>query len=267
MAITVDRKPVTRSAIRVSPGRHIVSAVAPGYRRATDTLNIKPGERLTWAPRLEALPEVATQTQREPVIVTKSDPVVPKPTDTSCIDASSREDWAAARGACEKQASTGANAVAERTLGMIYERGLSVPRDMSAAASWYAKSASHDDPGGQYRYGLLLREGRGVARDEGKAFEFFRLSATKGVTEAQFAAGEALDRGAGVARNRAEAARWYQKAGEQGNADAQFALGNLYTKGDGVPKSEADAIKWYQKAAAQGHSKARRELSWRGIKS
>jgi hypothetical protein len=264
MAVTVDRKPVTRSMIKVTPGRHILSAVARGYSRATDTLDIKPGERLTWAPRLEPLrqvtPQATPQATPDPVAVSKR-------TDTSCIDASTREDWAAARAACEKQAAAGANAVAERTLGTIYERGLSVPRDFSAAATWYAKSASHDDAGGQYRYGLLLRDGRGVARDEAKAFELFRTSATKGVADAQFAAGDALDRGAGVARNRTEAARWYQMAAEQGNADAQFALGNLYTKGDGVPKSESDAIKWYQKAAAQGHAKARRELSWRGIKS
>jgi hypothetical protein len=260
MAVTVDRKPVTRSMIRVTPGRHIVSAVARGYSRATDTLELKPGERLTWAPRLEPLPQVTPQATPDPVVVSKR-------TDTSCIDASSREDWAAARAACEKQASAGANGVAERTLGMIYERGLSVSRDFSAAATWYAKSASHQDAGGQYRYGLLLRDGRGVARDETKAFELFRLSATRGVADAQFAAGDALDRGAGVTRNRTEAARWYEKAGDAGNADAQFALGNLYTKGDGVPKSELEAIKWYQKAAAQGHAKARRELAWRGIKS
>jgi hypothetical protein len=266
MAITVDRKPVTRSMIRVAPGRHILSASARGFNRLTDTLDVKAGERLTWAPRLEPIPQ--QQRVEEPVAAKKVDRVdkVDK-VDNTCVDASSREDWATARAACEKLAAgASGNAVAERTLGNIYERGLSVPRDLSVAATWYAKSAAHDDPGGQYRYGLLLRDGKGVSRDETKAFEQFRLSATKGVAEAQFAAGDALDRGAGVGRNRTEAARWYQKAADAGNADAQFALGNLYTKGDGVPKSEPEAIKLYQKAAAQGHAKARRELSWRGIK-
>ena len=261
MAITVDRKPETRSMIRVAPGRHILSASARGFNRATDTLVVRPGERLTWAPRLEPLPQPPRVEEH---------PVAPKRAvvDNTCVDASSREDWATARTACEKLASAASgNGVAERTLGNIYERGLGLSRDLSAAATWYAKSASHDDAGGQYRYGLLLRDGKGVGRDEAKAFELFKLSASRGVTEAEFAAGDALDRGAGVGRNRTEAARWYQKAADAGNADAQFALGNLYTKGDGVPKSEPEAIKWYQKAAAQGHAKARRELSWRGIKS
>jgi hypothetical protein len=261
MAITVDRRPVTRSMIRVAPGKHILSASARGFKRSTETLDVKPGERLTWAPQLEPLPQ--EQRVEEPVPTKRVDRA-----DNSCVDAASREDWAGARTACEKLAAgASGNGVAERTLGNIYERGLSVPRDLSAAATWYAKSAGHDDGGGQYRYGLLLRDGKGVGRDEAKAFELFRLSATKGVTDAQFAAGDALDRGAGVARNRTEAAKWYQKAGDAGNADAQFALGNLYTKGDGVQKSEPEAIRWYQRAAAQGHAKARRELSWRGIKS
>jgi len=261
MAITVDRKPETRSMIRVAPGRHILSASARGFNRATDTLVVRPGERLTWAPRLEPLPQPPRVEEQ---------PVAPKRAvvDNTCVDASNREDWATARTACEKMASAAnGNGVAERTLGNIYERGLGLSRDLSAAATWYAKSASHDDAGGQYRYGLLLRDGKGVGRDEAKAFELFKLSASRGVTEAEFAAGDVLDRGAGVGRNRTEAARWYQKAADAGNADAQFALGNLYTKGDGVPKSEPEAIKWYQKAAAQGHAKARRELSWRGIKS
>jgi hypothetical protein len=65
MAITVDRKPVTRSMIKVAPGRHILSASARGFSRATDTLVVKPGERLTWAPRLEPLPQ--PQRVEEPV--------------------------------------------------------------------------------------------------------------------------------------------------------------------------------------------------------
>lgn len=255
LSITVDQKRVSGTTIRLAPGTHIVSAIARGYTSATDTLDVQPGQRVTWSPRLTALAPPPVEH------------VVPRRVASNCADVFAREDWTGARTACEAQAAApGGSGVAERTLGAIYERGLEVPQSYPTAASWYEKSAAHEDPIGQYRYGLLLRDGKGVKRDQSRAFELFRASATKDVVDAQFAAGDALDRGVGVGRNRTEAARWYRPAAEHGNADAQFALGMLYEKGDGVERSKDEAVRWLLKSVAQGNQRAGRELTWLGVK-
>jgi hypothetical protein len=250
-SITVDRKRVRGSTIRLAPGTHTLSAKAAGYQTLTETLELKPGQTLTWPPQLVEEPRRVD--------------TVDKPTVASCGEAFRREDWARARVACEEQArTTQGNAAAERMLGEMHERGLGVPQDYATAASWFAKGADHGDRDAEYRYGLLLRDGRGVRRDEARAMVFFLQSGGKGNMYAQFAAGVAYDRGRGVRTNRALAAAQYGKAAAQGHSDAQLALGILYAKGDGVPRSESEAIALFEKSAAQGNEGARRELAKRG---
>ena len=251
--IRVDDAPVSRRLLRLASGSHTLSARARGFKPATETVDLKPGETLVWPPRFEAEPKAVDTTTRRVA--------------SACADAAQRSDWARALGVCAKEAgSAKGDAFAERTLGMMHERGLGVAQNLPFAAEWYSASAAHGDRVAQYQYGLMLQNGRGVNRDEGAAYRMFETSANQGETGAQFAVGDALDRGRGVRRNRSEAAKWYQKAAEHGHADAQVALGILLANGDGVPKSEGEATKWFQKAAAQGNERAKQELSRRGIR-
>ena len=197
MAITVDRKPVTRTMIRVAPGRHIVSASAKGFIRATDTLTVNPGERVTWAPRLEPLPP--QQRVEDPVPEKRVDKI--DRVDNSCVDAASREDWPAARTACEK--------LANASDGQR-RRGANARQHLRARARRSARS---------FRRGNVVREERGsrrrrrsvsiravAARREGsrarrgKSVRAISAQCDERRDRREFAAGDALDRGAGVAR-------------------------------------------------------------------
>jgi TPR repeat protein len=251
--VTIDKAPVSGRTVRLSSGSHTFSAIAPGFRIATQTLNVRRGQTLVWPSRLE--PEA------------KRDTVAAQHTVANCADAARRSDWTRALSVCSKEAgSSKGNAFAERTLGTMHERGLGVAQNLPVAGEWYSASASHGDRVAQYLYGRMLQDGRGVKRDEEAAFRLFQTSADQGEVDAQFAAGDALDHGRGVRTNKGEAARWYLKAAEQGHAEAQFALGMLYEKGDGVSKSDADANKWFQKAAAKGNERAKQELARRGVR-
>lgn len=218
-SITVDNIPVSGTSVRLPAGSHVVVLSAPGYRATTDTVQLTPRQQAVLTPRLER------EAKRPP------EPATPKASVASCADAARRSDWSQAFKLCSKDAAAKkGTGFAERTLGMMYARGLGVTRDPDASLEWYSEAAYRGDAVGEYHFG------------------------------------DALEHGTGVRADHAEAAKWYTKAAEQGNADAQLALGLLYAKGDGVRKSEPDAIKWFQRAAAAGNGRAKQELSQRGIR-
>jgi TPR repeat protein len=169
----------------------------------------------------------AARAQRQ-VVQAKPRPEPARPTN-ACGDAYGRGDWPAARAACAREAAGGHSGVAERTLGLLSERGLGGPQDYTAAANWYAKSVVHDDAIGQYRYALLLRDGKGIERDKTAALEFFQISARKGL------------------------------------ADAEFEVGMAYANGEGTERSDTSAVHWFRRAADHGNARAKQELARRGI--
>ena len=69
------------------------------------------------------------------------------------------------------------NAVAQFSLGAMFQNGLGVPQNYMEAVKWYQKSAMGNHPDGQYLLGLALKEGSGVPRDRIEAFKWLQLAA------------------------------------------------------------------------------------------
>src|ERR1035437_6913069 len=109
------------------------------------------------------------------------------------------------------------DALAQTSLGIMYEYGRGVPKDLAEAARWYRKAAEQGNALAQFTLGTMCADGQGVPKDD------------------------------------AEAIRWYRKAAEQGLAVAQSYLGVMYTDGLGAPKNYVEAVRWYRKAAEQGY--------------
>jgi TPR repeat protein len=57
-----------------------------------------------------------------------------------------------------------------------------------------------------------------------------------------------------------DAVTYFRKAAEQGASIAQKALANCYLEGHGVSKSKTQALHWYKKAAEQGDEDAKQIL-------
>ena len=99
--------------------------------------------------------------------------------------------------ACRRLADQG-DALAQFSLGFMYDNGWGVPQDYAAAVKWYRKAAEQEDAKAQYNLGQMYRLGYGVQRDYD------------------------------------EAVRWFRKAAEHGDAEAQYNLGFMYEAGRGV---------------------------------
>ena len=69
------------------------------------------------------------------------------------------------------------NAVAQFSLGAMFQNGLGVSQNYMEAVKWYQKSAMGNHPDGQYLLGLALKEGSGVPRDRIEAFKWLQLAA------------------------------------------------------------------------------------------
>jgi hypothetical protein len=293
--LTVDGSRIDGRTVRLAPGTHEFLAKAPGYVPSSQTLELQPGQLMTWTPQLvrargrrtpPVTPPVTTSQVTPPIKTTPGPdtgaplaihqvPSTPRVADTqpsgplatseaTCALLFSKLEWSRALATCGQEAAAGGTA-AQRALATMYERGLATSINLGLAAEWYGKAAASGDQVAQYRLGVLLRNGRGVKKDEKAAVKWFLKSAEQGEKDAQLALAQAYDKGQGVKRSRGTAAPWYLKAAEQGSATAQFRLGQFYAKGEaGLPKSEPDAIKWFRLAAAQGHREAQEEMAKRG---
>ncbi|MBC8324284.1 MAG: sel1 repeat family protein [Verrucomicrobia subdivision 3 bacterium] len=69
------------------------------------------------------------------------------------------------------------HAVAQFSLGAMFQNGQGVPQNYMEAVKWYQKSAMGNHPDGQYLLGLALKEGSGVPRDRIEAFKWLQLAA------------------------------------------------------------------------------------------
>ena len=173
-------------------------------------------------------------------------------------------------------------------LGLCYEQGNGVAKNMEDAAYWYGKAARQGHVKAQYRLGKYWdlkqpAEGEDYDRFKKEALNWYKKAAEQGDADAQFAVGsyyygwfgaqsyntaipwlrkaeaqghmgaacylgDCYRWGRGVARDWGQAASHYRKAAEAGNPYAQKTLGDFYRWGWGVQKNLKEAVYWYRKA-------------------
>jgi tetratricopeptide (TPR) repeat protein len=126
-----------------------------------------------------------------------------------------------------------------------------------ALGTWL-EVAERGDAVAQFSLGTLYDQGRGVEKDDAEATRWFRRAAEQGHPAAQHNLGNAYKHGRGVSPSDTEAVLWWRRAADQGMAGAQFNLGTAYLQGQGVASDEAEALAWYRRAAEGGHPVARR---------
>jgi len=76
------------------------------------------------------------------------------------------------------------DAEAQYNLGVMYDQGAFVDRDLARAASWYRKAAEQGFMDAQTNLGMMYYRGEGVTRDRTEAARWFQLAADKGDVEA-----------------------------------------------------------------------------------
>lgn len=69
---------------------------------------------------------------------------------------------------------------AQTLVGLMYEKGLGVPKDVVEAAKWNRRGAEQGNPGAQLGLGMMYVEGVGVPRDYQQAYFWLMLANAQG---------------------------------------------------------------------------------------
>ncbi len=146
--------------------------------------------------------------------------------DSGAIKAYRQGDYATAYKLWLSLANKGNNA-AQYNIGLLYQHGLGVPRQVSEAVKWYTKAAHGGDADAQATLGDMILEGHWGTGKQTSAVKWYRLAANQGQRKAQRQLGILLSQGTGVKRDTAEAAEWLQAASDQGDAEAARWLRGL----------------------------------------
>lgn len=125
---------------------------------------------------------------------------------------------------------------------------------------WFLDLAKGYDKSVQYNLGLLFEKGTHVEKDIIEAIEWFRRAAEKDHPGAQCKLGFYYQR-RGIPYYETEAAECFRRAAEQDHAEAQFNFGLCLESGTGVPRDEKAAQEWIRRAAQQGYEDARSHLA------
>ncbi|HEY9684554.1 MAG TPA: thioredoxin family protein [Oculatellaceae cyanobacterium] len=153
------------------------------------------------------------------------------------------------------------DAPAQTKLGLMYAKGLGVPKDIKRAVALYEKAAARGCAIAQFRLAVFYENGSGVQKDLNKAIELYEKSASAGYAIAQFYLGFLYQNGQGVVQDLSKAAALYQRAANQDYPMAQLSLAVLYENGLGVPKNMQKASELYKAAADRGDESAKQALA------
>ena len=163
------------------------------------------------------------------------------------IDARNRGNYEAALKIIKPLADAG-HAIAQYTLGLMYQNKQGVNQNYLKAAKLHRFASEQGNTNAQYALGLLYQNGQGVNQDSLEAIKLFLKSAKHGNLRAK------------ALREKNSYHKWVILAGEQGNIYAQIFLGEKYYLGLNVVQSYTESANWYKKAADQGSATAQNIL-------
>lgn len=146
-------------------------------------------------------------------------------------------------------------------LGLAYENGWGVDKDVKKAAELYQKALSNGcesaemrleelKPEVQYLRGVVCMEGKTCQRDFFKAREWFEKSAAQGHVDSMVRLAILCEKGLGCAIDIEKALELYNHAAKDGCPRALAELGRLYRKGSFVAEDLPKALNLFQRAAS-----------------
>lgn len=150
-----------------------------------------------------------------------------------------------------KPLATQGHSQAQITMGLIYEGGHGVPKDVDEATRWYLMAAKQGEPMVQHFMGVKYFQGQGVEQNYLEAAKWWAMAAKAGIADSQFNLGLMYYRGLGITKDYVKAGELFEAAAIQDHGDAQYSLAVMHAFGQSKEKNYAIAIKWFRKAAEQ----------------
>ncbi|WP_068318118.1 SEL1-like repeat protein [Polycladidibacter hongkongensis] len=161
-----------------------------------------------------------------------------------------------AKGADLSAALESKDPLAQFQIGLWYSSGTNLPKDDSAAATWYSYAAEGGLAVAQYRLASSYERGLGLVRDIEAAEFWYSASAKQGNIKAMHNLAVMYASGTKGEPDFDRAAYWFQLAAEAGNKDSQFNLAMLYARGLGKVQDLVASYKWFALAGAAGDQEA-----------
>jgi hypothetical protein len=147
-------------------------------------------------------------------------------------------------------------------LGIMYEKGLGVKRDMQAAEAMYLRAANLGYQQGQFDLGNLYYNGDGIKQDYKQAGRWYMAAALSGHLRSQYYLAQMYENGQGVPVDRLNALKWYVKAADGGLPEAKYVVGRKLLTGEDIQEDHPKAIPYLLDAADAGVPHAR---AWLGL--
>ncbi|XP_023227736.1 death ligand signal enhancer-like isoform X2 [Centruroides sculpturatus] len=137
-------------------------------------------------------------------------------------------------------------------LGVCFETGNGIKRDLEKAAHYYKLAASEGHGLALYNLGIYYLEGMGgLEKDENTAIELIEKAAEQNIVEAQVFLGIHYFQ----CNKRCKAFKYFEKAAKT-STDGQYYLGLCFENGWGTNIDNHQAAKLFSSAAASGHLEA-----------
>lgn len=141
------------------------------------------------------------------------------------------------------------NSQAQYELGLAYDLGDGVRRNLGKAERWYRQAAETGHPDAQNAVGSILQERRKYR----EAVTWYERAAAQGFPRAINNLAYMHDLGLGVSQNRARAFTLYSEAADHGWAEAMWNLANMYVLGQSVEPSYLQGCIWSFRARQFAH--------------
>lgn len=145
------------------------------------------------------------------------------------------------------------------SIGLAYENGQGIQKDVAYAAQCYQKGLTQKKDSGKRvgcanRLGALYFEGDGVEKDYAKAFQLLSYGYDHNTTFGVFYLGKAYFRGLGTQQDYAKA-RYFLEQVDWTNREAFYMLGVIYGQGLSVPEDIKKGVEYLQKAGDNAEAK------------
>lgn len=153
-----------------------------------------------------------------------------------------------------------ADDTALRVIGLLYQYGDGVEKDLEKSREWFMKSAALGNVQSLKSMGRAYLNGRGVPKNVGKGIELLEAAGNRGDADVQEDLGMLYYKGDKVEKDFGKAKLWFEKAVALGSGFAMEKLSRMYRDGDGVDCNEDESMRWLEKAAEKENPFAMAEL-------
>lgn len=155
------------------------------------------------------------------------------------------------------QAGDRGHPMAQFNLGLCYENGKGVEKDLVKAVECYENAAAQGQAGAMYNLAILYMQGEGgLSKDLQHSIELLKEAAEHGLCKAQSFLGLYYADESSSHCDYEKAVPYLKMAAAKNDSSAEYTLGICYERGLGVEKDMPRAGMFYKSAAEHGHTGA-----------